>query len=62
MIMKLLIIDVINRKNGSLYLMMPFFNWNWARACRGHWAGPGLLAGWVVCCWTVWAEIGSLQR
>ena len=23
-----------------------FFNWNWAGACRGHWADPGLLAGW----------------
>ena len=23
-----------------------FFNWNWAGACRGRRAGPGLLAGW----------------
>ena len=23
-----------------------FFNRNWAGACRGRWAGPGLLAGW----------------
>ena len=23
-----------------------FFNRNWAEACRGRWAGPGLLAGW----------------
>ena len=27
-------------------MMMPFFNRNWAGACRGRWAGPGLLAGW----------------
>ena len=26
--------------------MMPFFNRNWDGACRGRWAGPGLLAGW----------------
>ena len=26
-------------------LMMPFLNRNWAGACRGHWAGPRLLAG-----------------
>ena len=24
-----------------------FFNWNWAGACGGCLAGPGLLAGWV---------------
>ena len=24
--------------------MMTFFNRNWAGACRGRWAGPGLLA------------------
>ena len=23
-----------------------FFNRNWARACRGRRAGPGLLVGW----------------
>ena len=23
-----------------------FFNRNWAGACRGRWAGPGLLASW----------------
>ena len=23
-----------------------FFNQNWAGACRGRWAGPGLLVGW----------------
>ena len=39
-----------------------FFNRNWAGACGGRWAGPGLLAGWAVGCWTVWAVIGSLQR
>ena len=26
--------------------MMPFFDRNWAGACRGRWAGPRLLAGW----------------
>ena len=25
--------------------MMPIFNRNWVGACRGRWAGPGLLAG-----------------
>ena len=25
--------------------MMPFFNRNWAGACKGRWAGPGLLTG-----------------
>ena len=24
-----------------------FFNRNWARACRGRWAGPGLMLGWA---------------
>ena len=24
-----------------------FFNRDWAGACRGLWAGPGLLAGWA---------------
>ena len=24
-----------------------FFNRDWAGACRGRWAGPGLLADWV---------------
>ena len=23
-----------------------FFNRNWGVACRGRWAGPGLLVGW----------------
>ena len=23
-----------------------FFNWNWAGARRGRWAGPGLSVGW----------------
>ena len=27
--------------------MMPFFNRNWARACRGRWVGPGLMLGWA---------------
>ena len=28
------------------YLMMPFFNRNWAGAWKGRWAGPELLVGW----------------
>ena len=36
-----------------------FFNRDWAGVCRGHWAGPGLLAGWVVGSWIVWVEVGS---
>ena len=24
-----------------------FFNRNWDRACRGRWAGPGLMLGWA---------------
>ena len=27
-------------------MMMPFFQPDWARACWGRWAGPGLLLGW----------------
>ena len=38
-----------------------FFNRDWARACRGRWAGPGLLAGWAVGSWIVWVKVGSLQ-
>ena len=41
--------------------MMPFFNRNWAGACRGRWAGPGLLAGWATGSWIIWVEVGSLQ-
>ena len=41
--------------------MMPFFNRDWAGACRGRWAGPGLLAGWAAGSWIVWVEVGSLQ-
>ena len=41
--------------------MMPFFNRNWAGACRGRWAGPGLLAGWAAGSWIVWVEVGSRQ-
>ena len=26
--------------------MMPFFQPDWAGACWGRWAGPGLLLGW----------------
>ena len=45
------------------YLMMrPFFNRNWVGACRGRWAGPGLLAGWDAGFRIVGAEIGSLLR
>ena len=45
----------------KIVLMMPFFNRNWAEACEGRWAGLGLLAGWAVGSWVVWAEVGSLQ-
>ena len=41
--------------------MMPFFNRNWAGACRGRWAGPGLLAGWSTGSRIVGAEVGLLQ-
>ena len=40
---------------------MPFFNRNWAGACKGRWAGLGLLAGWDAGSWIVWAEVGSLH-
>ena len=36
-----------------------FFNRDWAGACRGRWAGPGLLAGWAAGSWIVWVEVGS---
>ena len=29
-----------------IYMMMPFFNRNWAGACSGCWVGPGLILGW----------------
>ena len=38
-----------------------FFDRNWAGACRGRGAGPGLLAGWAAGSWIVWVEVGSLQ-
>ena len=38
-----------------------FFNRNWAGACWGRWAGPGLLAGWSAGFRTVGAEVGLLQ-
>ena len=38
-----------------------FFNRNWAGACGGRLAGPGLLAGWGAGSWIVWVEAGSLQ-
>ena len=28
------------------FLMMHFFNRNWAGGWKGRWAGPGLLVGW----------------
>ena len=42
-------------------MMMPFFNRNWAGACWGRWAGPGLLAGWSAGSWIVGAEVELLQ-
>ena len=41
--------------------MMPFFNRNWARACKGRWARPGLLVGWDAGSWIAWVEVGSLH-
>ena len=38
-----------------------FFNRDWAGACRGLWAGPGLLAGWAAGSWIFWAEVRLLQ-
>ena len=38
-----------------------FFNRDWAGACRGRWAGLGLLAGWAVGSWIVGAEVRLLQ-
>ena len=38
-----------------------FFNRNWAGACGGRLAGPGLLAGWATGFWIVWVEAGPLQ-
>ena len=38
-----------------------FFNRDWAGACRGRWAGPGLLADWAVGSWVVGAEVRVLQ-
>ena len=39
-----------------------FFNRDWVGACRGRWAGPGLLAGWSAGPWIVGVEVGLLQR
>ena len=39
-----------------------FFNRNWAGACKGRWAGPGLLAGWDAGYWIVGAEVGLLLK
>ena len=41
--------------------MMPFFNQNWAGACRDRWARLGLLAGWDAGSWIVGAEVRLLQ-
>ena len=38
-----------------------FFQPDWAGACWGRWAGPGLLAGWSAGSWIVGAEVGLLQ-
>ena len=44
------------RSHRRRQLMMPFFNWNWGRACKGRWVGSGLLAGWDAGSQIVWAE------
>ena len=52
---------IILDKKTHFILDDAFFNQNWAGACGGRWAGPGLLAGWAVGSWIVWVEAGSLQ-
>ena len=37
------------------------FQPDWAEACWGRWAGPGLLASWYAGSWIVGAEVGLLQ-
>ena len=38
-----------------------FFNRDWAGACGGRWAGPGLMMGRTEGCRIAWAGVGSLQ-
>ena len=45
----------------ALFLMMPFFNQNWAGACGVRWAEPESMAGWSAGSWIVEAEVGLLQ-
>ena len=51
-----------NSYSCYIYMMMLFFNGDWAGACRGRWAGPGLLVGWDVGFRIVGVEVGSLLR
>ena len=37
-----------------------FFQPDWAGACWGRWAGPGLMLGWSGGSWIVGAEVGLL--
>ena len=38
-----------------------FFQPDWAGACWGRWAGPGLLLGWSAGFWIVGAVVRLLQ-
>ena len=44
--MNIFSIDEFNKWYKNITSDDAFFNRNWAGACRGCWAGPGLLAGW----------------
>ena len=57
--------SVIFVKELSFPQMTPtddafFFQSDWAGACRGRWARPGLLAGWSAGYWIVGAKVGLL--
>ena len=41
------------RSHRRCQLLMPFFNQNWARACRDRWARTGTVAGSVRWLWTL---------
>ena len=56
-----MVIPYSETNNVQYHMMMPFFNRNWARACGGHWVGPGSMAGWSAGSWIVGAEVGLLQ-
>ena len=47
--------------NFFFFLMMLFFQLDWAGAFGGRWAGPELLAGGSAGSWVVGAEAEMLQ-